>query len=190
MRYFGIFCLSCFYILTGHLCVAQDNRQLHNLHDFLMTNKPPGLDSTINDINYLPNGNLHYLYPIYQLFANEEKFKNAYGTSSFYNQLSEAVSFAGDYSSALAYQQMTYDSSQVNEVEQRQINKIMQGFKNIQHVDARKFISFLARDYQVIMINEAHNKPVHRAFTISLLEDLHKKGFRYLAMEMLNNYSN
>ncbi len=40
------------------------------------------------------------------------------------------------------------------------------------------------------MINEAHNKPLHRAFVISLLADLYKKGFRYLAMEMLNNYSN
>ncbi len=36
------------------------------------------------------------------------------------------------------------------------------------------------------MLNEAYNKPLHRAFAYSLLDDLYKKGFRYLAMEMLN----
>ena len=62
--------------------------------------------------------------------------------------------------------------------------------KDLQHVDARRYISFLARNYQVIMINESRNKPLHRAFMLSLLDDLYKKGFRYLAMEMLNNGSN
>ena len=36
------------------------------------------------------------------------------------------------------------------------------------------------------MLNEAYNKPLHRAFAYSLLDDLYKRGFRYLAMEMLN----
>jgi hypothetical protein len=36
------------------------------------------------------------------------------------------------------------------------------------------------------MLNEAYNKPVHRAFACSLLDDLYKRGYRYLAMEMLN----
>jgi hypothetical protein len=39
------------------------------------------------------------------------------------------------------------------------------------------------------MIKEAHCKPLHRAFTLSLLDDLYKLGFRYLAMEALTNYS-
>jgi hypothetical protein len=41
----------------------------------------------------------------------------------------------------------------------------------------------------VIMINEAQDKPLHRAFTLSLLADLYHEGFRYLAMEMLDNSS-
>ena len=35
-----------------------------------------------------------------------------------------------------------------------------------------------------------HAKPVHRAFTYSLLEDLYKAGYHYLAMETFNNYAN
>jgi hypothetical protein len=40
------------------------------------------------------------------------------------------------------------------------------------------------------MINESHNKPLHRAFTASLLEDFYTLGFRYLAMETLNEFPN
>ena len=43
---------------------------------------------------------------------------------------------------------------------------------------------------RVIMLNEAYAKPFHRAFALSLLGDLYRQGFRYLAMEMLDNYSN
>ncbi|MBS1934853.1 MAG: hypothetical protein JST96_12705, partial [Bacteroidetes bacterium] len=71
---------------------------------------------------------------------------------------------------------------------QKQIDKTIEALRGVQHVDARRYISYIAKNYQVIMINEAHNKPVHRAFVISLLGDLYKKGFRYLAMEMLNNF--
>lgn len=39
------------------------------------------------------------------------------------------------------------------------------------------------------MINEAFAKPLHRAFTLSLLADLYREGYHYLAMEMLNNFS-
>jgi hypothetical protein len=40
------------------------------------------------------------------------------------------------------------------------------------------------------MINEAHNNPLHRAFTISLLEDLFRKRIPVSGIEMLNNFSN
>ncbi|HMH31483.1 MAG TPA: hypothetical protein VK543_00545, partial [Puia sp.] len=98
-------------------------------------------------------------------------------------------SFTQDYGSALYYQDITY-TTPVDEVAKRQIAKILSGYKNLQHVDARRYISFAARNTQVIMINEAHNKPLHRAFVVTLLDDLYKKGYRYLAMEMLNNYTN
>jgi len=53
--------------------------------------------------------------------------------------------------------------------------------------DAVATILKLADQYQVIMFNEAHHVPMHRAFTIQLLDDLYRKGFRYLAVEALTS---
>jgi hypothetical protein len=44
----------------------------------------------------------------------------------------------------------------------------------------------MADDAQIIMVNEAHHVPQHRAFSIELLPLLWKKGFRYLAAETLS----
>src|SRR5258708_36177552 len=61
---------------------------------------------------------------------------------------------------------------------------------NMEDVNARHYINFAARGRRVVMINEAFAKPLHRGFTMSLLADFYRQGFRYLAMEMLNNFSN
>jgi hypothetical protein len=167
---------------------SQTNRQLKSLHDYLAGNRPPGYDSTLDNINYIRGGNLNYLYPLYQLFGEEDKFRKILTDPVYNDMLTQAISFTEDYESVLEYQKNSYDSV-VDEVSARQIAKLMDGLKNVQHVDARRYISFLARNYRVIMLNEAHDKSLHRAFACSLLEDLYKKGFRYLAMEMLNNYS-
>ncbi len=178
------------FLLAAGLCLScssfsQSNRQLESLRDYLQTNTPPGFDSSLNSIILNRGGNLNYLYPLYQLFRQENKFRHLLPGNEYDDALSQAISFLGDYESALQYQKLSSDS--INEVTQRQIYKVIEGFKNVQHVDARRFISFIASNYRVIMINEAYNKPLHRAFTLSLLNDLYKKGFRYLAMEMLNN---
>jgi hypothetical protein len=52
--------------------------------------------------------------------------------------------------------------------------------------DAVATILELADKHQVIMINEAHHVPMHRAFTLQLLEGLNRKGFRYFAAEALD----
>ncbi len=38
-------------------------------------------------------------------------------------------------------------------------------------------------DAQIVILNEAHHRPEHRAFAILLAEHLRRKGFRYLAIE-------
>ncbi len=52
-------------------------------------------------------------------------------------------------------------------------------------LDAVETLLELADRHRVIMINEAHHVPLHRAFTIRLLAGLYKKGFRYFAAEAL-----
>ncbi len=46
-------------------------------------------------------------------------------------------------------------------------------------------VAALADKTQVVMINEEHDTPMHRAFTTRLLPVLYSKGFRYLAAETL-----
>jgi hypothetical protein len=51
--------------------------------------------------------------------------------------------------------------------------------------DAVAALLALADRHRVIMINEAHHVPMHRALTLRLLEGLYRKGFRYFAAETL-----
>ena len=52
--------------------------------------------------------------------------------------------------------------------------------------DALDAIVDAVRDRQVVMINEAHHVPRDRAFATLVALELRKLGFRYLAMETLN----
>src|SRR5450432_3056905 len=164
---------------------AQPNPSLVSLQHFVTKEKPTVFDSSYNDLHYLVGNNLHYLYPIYQLLGNNKKFLGEFSAPVYYDLLSQSVSFVGDYAGALEYQSKA-DTTRVTDVENRQIGKSIQLLKNIKNADAKRFISFIAPNYSVIMLNEAYNKPLHRAFAYSLLDDLYKRGFRYLAMEMLN----
>ncbi len=161
------------------------NASLISLQHYVTQVKPNVYDSTYSDLNFLIGNNLHYLYPLYQLLGDSKKFMPGFTDPVYYDLLSQSVSFLGDYAAALDYQ-VRSDTSHVSDVENRQIGKSIQQLKNIKNSDAKRFITFIAPNYKVIMLNEAYNKPLHRAFAYSLLDDLYKRGFRYLAMEMLN----
>ena len=83
---------SLFVVMYGLSSHSQGSRPLQNLHDYLQTNQPRSLDTTLADLNYLPGGNLNYLYPLYQLFREEKKFKKSFG-DSYYDQVSVAAAF-------------------------------------------------------------------------------------------------
>jgi hypothetical protein len=168
-----------------HAQPVPPNQSLIGLKNFVTKVRPNAYDSGYNDLHYLIGDKLHYLYPIYQLLGDSKKFIQNFSAPVYYDLLSQTVSFVGDYAAALEYQILS-DTSRVSDVESRQIGKSIQQLKNIKNSDAKRFITFIAPNYKVIMLNEAYNKPLHRAFAYSLLDDLYKRGFRYLAMEMLN----
>lgn len=58
------------------------------------------------------------------------------------------------------------------------------GYKSVAAVAA---ISQAAEKSQIVIVNEAHHVPQHRAFTTELLKELKKKGYKYLAAEALLN---
>jgi hypothetical protein len=51
---------------------------------------------------------------------------------------------------------------------------------------ALAFLGRMAEGAQVVMINEAHHVPQHRAFTLRLLEELRGRGFTHFAAETLS----
>lgn len=158
---------------------------LISLQHYVTKENPKTYDSGFTDLHYIIGENLNYLYPVYQLLGDEKKFMQSFSTPQYYDLLSQCVSFVGDYSAALVYQRLA-DTTNLTDVDYRQIAKSIQQLKNIKNADAKRFISFIASNYKVIMLNEAYNKPLHRAFAYSLLDILYNRGFRYLAMEMLN----
>ncbi len=161
------------------------NQSLIGLRHYVTVDNPKSYDTSLTDLHYVIGENLNYLYPVYQLLGNEKKFMQSFSSPFYYDLLSQYVSFTGDYSAALFYQQLA-DTTRLTDVDYRQIAKSIQQLKKIKNADAKRFISFIASNYKVIMLNEAYNKPLHRAFAYSLLDVLYNRGFRYLAMEMLN----
>ena len=53
---------------------------------------------------------------------------------------------------------------------------------------ARERILEGAEQTRLVIVNEAHHKPWHRAFTRSMLEDLYDRGYRHLGLEALTNH--
>jgi hypothetical protein len=174
--------------LTGSQVCAQKYPPFEEIRKYTATQQPNKQDSSFSHLTNLLGPGIHYIYPLYQAIGWEQKFKKSAGEKGFYEMLAQFLSFLGDSKKALEYGIKSYDSlpSSAKEYAQQEID----GIKNLQSIDARTFITGTAQRSRVVMINEAHDKPLHRAFTYSLLEDLYKDGFRYFAMETFNNYSN
>jgi hypothetical protein len=167
---------------------AQELSQpVQQLQDYCKRSIPTGYSPRLGILTLTPKSNLHYLFPLYHAFKDEDKFKKIYSDKGYYDELSQYFAFAGDYRTALQYLVKSYDS--IDDRTRRKVYRTAEGLKDIQHVNARHYINYAAKNRRVVMINEAFAKPLHRAFTLSLLADFYREGFRYLAMEMLNNFS-
>jgi hypothetical protein len=57
--------------------------------------------------------------------------------------------------------------------------------KQYSYFNAKPIIIKKAKDKKLVIINEDHTDPKHRVFTESLLADMYLNGFRYLALEAL-----
>ncbi len=183
--------LGLFFVVHNSFSqLFQTSQPVQQLIDYSKRNTPAGYSPRLNILTLTPKGNLHYLFPFYHAFRDEEKFKKIYSEKGYYDELSQYFSFVGDYRTSQQYLVKSFDS--VDDANRRKVFRMVEGIKSVEHVDARRYINYLARvrNSRVIMLNEAYAKPLHRAFALSLLSDLYRQGFRYLAMEMLNNFSN
>jgi hypothetical protein len=168
--------------------IAQDYAPFRQIRNYTKNQTPNKFDSSLTYLTNLLSFEIHYLYPLYQAIGWEDKFRKLLGEKNYYEDLSQFISFTGDYAMAAACLEKSFDPLPDSSVEH--IKAGVSQLKNIQYAPAKNAITDNAQHYRVIMINEAHNKPVHRAFTYSLLDELYKQGYHYLAMEALNNYAN
>lgn len=168
-------------------CSAQITESYKELKDFVK--KQPGFPiDTTPFLSIYYNKQLNYLSGYYKAFQKEDQLIRSQGPAAFYADLTEIMAFAGDYSSLLALEKKGYDPlpDSLDEQAAAQTELSRKSF----YTDARTYILNRTKASKVVMINEAHDKPQHRAFTASLLDELFHQGFHYLAMETLNGRKN
>jgi hypothetical protein len=140
-------------------------------------------DSSFN-FTVIRDRKIDYLFPLFKAFRYEPYFLSL-DTATYLKNLAQAVACTGDYATSLELNRKAYDKSLVPGKQDLDTITTVPG--SFSYTDAKKFILNEAKKQRLMMINEAHDKPLHRAFTASLLEELYRQGFRYLAMEMLSN---
>ena len=124
-----------------------------------------------------------YLSPLLEFQRDEAAYmKSEQWSGLLPDLLAHLYSFVGKYDAAYVYLDKKLEK-QYKALSDLQISP----FDNYRQRDALKAIASAADKHQVIMINEEHDTPMHRAFTARLLPVLYKKGFRYLAAETLSD---
>jgi len=105
----------------------------------------------------------------------EEIIKNEHYSS---DRVATELSFIGEYNLSLLFfdQYKSFPSK---------LNYDSLFIQNFKPVLADKYIIEKAKQYQIVILNEAHHQPRHRIFTESLLSDLYDIGFRYFGAEAL-----
>jgi hypothetical protein len=85
----------------------------------------------------------------------------------------------GNYDEALRYADLAYGTTAMG---RRASAEELKGYRP---VDALNALARAAAAAQVVMINEAHHVPQHRAFALELLKKLRQDGFTHFASETL-----
>ena len=171
-------------LFAANYTMAQVSEPFKELKSFIRTQPPKIEVDTTPYLDMVYKKGNHYLLPLYKAFIQEQRGL-PHDTATYYEMLAQAVSFIGDNRTVLEFEKASYEK--LPDSVRKEISKLADMAKDISYIDARQYILTRAKRNRVVMINEAHDKPMTRAFTASLLEDLYQQGFHYLAMEMLGN---
>ncbi len=128
----------------------------------------------------------NYITPIFELKARDEEYLAAPRWKTGYLEMMiHLQSYVGDYDEAYRYENVLLQSTpsyqRIREMYAKDITA--SPVADYKMLDALEAIEAVAGKRQVIMINEEHRTPFHRAMTLQLLARLHSKGFRYFAAE-------
>lgn len=118
----------------------------------------------------------NYLYPISKSDSLINKCAGTQFESLAMQSLSWYFSYVGEYRKALKLYSNTLSPQGLETPK-------FQNVKKYAAKNAIKEIIEASDQYDYILINEAHHKPQHRIFTLSLLQELKKSGYTTLAIE-------
>lgn len=121
----------------------------------------------------------NYLSPLIEL-QKEEFARSKQWSGILPDLLAYLYSFTGEYQTAYSHLDRTrerfLDKPPYKDITSSPIDEY-------EPQPAIETVAALADKNQVVMINEEHDTPLHRAFTTRLLPVLYAKGFRYFAAE-------
>ena len=147
-------------------------------------NQPPKEDSpnpfTVYNKGIAEN---NYLTPLVEL-QKDEFTKSEQWRGVVPDLLAYLYSFAGEYKTA--YTQLDRERDKFLDVPYYK-DLTSSPIDEYEPQTAVETLAALADKHQVVMINEEHDTPLHRAFTARLLPVLYARGFRYLAAETFVN---
>ena len=169
---FILFIFNCFSISAQQLNVSSQNSELP---------KP----ATIYRQELAEN---NYLAPLLQLREREAEYlADARLRESYLEYMTQLYDFVGDYPAAYAMEEkFLADLEPRIKFRARNAKEIKSSpLENYSPRSAVDAIAAAADKNQIVIVNEEHRTPIHRALTHRLLSVLYAKGFRYLAAETL-----
>jgi tetratricopeptide (TPR) repeat protein len=121
-----------------------------------------------------------YLGAVAELKRREAEYRNSQFKDMFLQVMSVLASQLGNYNEAYSY----FDEF-TRTFRKPEPDITASPLDKYAPRKALEIIDSVAERQQVVMINEEHDTPLHRAFTARLLPILYKKGFRYFAAETI-----
>ncbi len=149
---------------------------------FAQTPAQNSFKTTFDIMNKQPE---NYIAPLNALKTIKIDTTDKGGLSIWLQAMMTFYSFLGDYQNLLFYS----DARFKDQINTSRIVYDTTFIKEHFFVDAADYITTQSKLHQVTMINEAHHLPYHRAFAITMLKRFYNSGYRYLAIEALEDSS-
>jgi hypothetical protein len=149
------FTLSFLYLLLFITTRAQTGENYQYLKKYILLQQKLKLDSS-NFLSIYHQKELHYLYPLYKSISQEKKLIDVLTPIQYYTDLSESVSFNGDYLSALELENKSYNTKLEDSIF-KSLGNQTDLLAGVEFKDAKKYIVEKSSHQKVVMINESHN---------------------------------
>ncbi|HEY8559636.1 MAG TPA: hypothetical protein VIL74_04470 [Pyrinomonadaceae bacterium] len=140
---------------------------------------------------YLKQNN--YITPLLELRAQEAKYlASPVWKGAYLEMMTLLEGYVGNYDAAYRYENLLYETFPSSKQIKEQYGNELADLKSspvadYKMADALEALDAAAADRRVVMINEEHRTPFHRALTFQMLSRLYEKGFRYFAAETLTS---